>query len=91
MNALDRLREKYEPALREMEGAVRLVEIALRNDKLYIHGAVESKELLERFLSALDEIDADWNREVDLNIHAPGELKPHTGQTAVNQPVDLSH
>jgi len=77
--------------IRELEDDVHLVEIALKNDKLYIHGAVESKELLERFRSELDQIDADWSREVDLNVHAPGDLKPHTGQTAANQPVDLSH
>ncbi len=91
MNALDRLREKYEPAISELEDDVHLIEIALRNDKLYIHGAVESKKLLEQFRSELDKIDPDWSREVDLNVHAPGELKPHTGQTVVNQSVDLSH
>ncbi len=91
MNALDRLREKYEPAIRESEDDVHLIEISLKNDKLYIHGAVESKELLERFRSELAEINPDWSSEVDLNVHAPGELKPHTGQTVVNQPIDLSH
>jgi hypothetical protein len=90
MNALDLLRRKYEPVFLEMEQDVQLIEISLKNDKLYIHGAVETKELLEYFRDKLSAIDPDWSSEVDLNVHAPGVLRPHTGQTVVNEPVDIS-
>lgn len=86
------LRRKYEPALREMEEQqVNLIQLQMQKDKLYIHGAAPSKQAAERIRRRLSEIDADWSREVDLELDAPGALLPHTGQSTVNHAEDFAH
>jgi len=86
------LRRKYEPALREMEEQrVNLIQLLMQNDKLYIHGAAPSKQVAERIRRRLSEVDANWTREVDLELDAPGALPPHTGQSTVNHAEDFAH
>src|ERR1017187_677470 len=79
---VEELRRKYESALREMENQeVHLIQISMRDDKLHIHGAAPSKQVLARIQNVLSGVDPEWHREVELNVHAPGELRPHTAQT----------
>lgn len=86
------LRRKYEPALRDMEEQhVNLIQLGVNNGKLYIRGAAQSKESLERIQSRLSDIDSDWSREVDLELNAPGALPPHAGQNVVNHAEDFQH
>jgi len=87
---LEALRRKYEPALRDMDkDDVNLVQVLLKNDKLYISGATHSKEALDRVQRQLSQIDSNWTREVDLDLRSPGVLPSHTGQTVVNHGIDF--
>src|ERR1700761_4613221 len=86
------LRCKYEPALRDMEkDDVSLVQVLMKNDKLYISGATDSKQALDRVQRRLSQVDADWSREVDLDLRSPDVLPSHTGQTVVNHGIDFEH
>ena len=87
---VEALRSKYARALREMEEEhTDLVQLTMKNDKLFIHGATHSKESLERIQSRLSDVDPNWTREVELDLSAPGVLAPHTGQTVVNHAEDF--
>ena len=89
-HGLEALRQKYEPALRDMEKSdVDLVQILMKNDKLYIAGATHSKEALERVQRRFSQVDPNWSREVDLDLSSPGVLASHTGQTVVNHSLDF--
>lgn len=81
-----RLAGKYEAALRAIDQHdIHLMQVLEQDGKLYIHGAALSREARRKITEKLEHVDPNWSREVELNLHAPGELPPHTGQTVVNR------
>ncbi len=88
---VNELSRKYDAVLRELEKQdANLLQITMQNAKLHIHGVVHSKQALDRIKSRLAQVNPDWHEEVELEVHAPGELPPHTGQTVVNS-RDFDH
>src|SRR5579884_3738908 len=89
---VEQLRKKYERAMRDMEEQhTDLVQLTLNNGKLHIVGTAKSSEAVKRIQSRFSDVDPNWSREVELDLHAPDALAPNTGQTVVNTSEEFSN